>query len=68
MYASWAVIMPTQRLSVLPLAAISFGIGRVLFFVGYRKGASFRALGFAMTFYPSVLMLLCLVLFQVSCQ
>jgi hypothetical protein len=65
-YASWAAIMPTRWLSVLPMAALSFGIGRALFFAGYREGAPSRALGFAMTFYPSALMLLCLVLFQLS--
>lgn len=38
------------------LAALSvlFCLGRALFWAGYRRGAGARALGFALTFYPSV--------------
>ncbi|NEV65116.1 MAPEG family protein [Thiorhodococcus minor] len=57
-YAAWAVVMPSTWLSVVPLAALAFAVGRILFFGGYAKGAPSRALGFALTFYPSVLMLL----------
>jgi len=57
-YMAWAVTMPGEWLSVLPLAAISFALGRLLFFVGYHRGAPGRALGFALTFYPSVVMLI----------
>ena len=60
-YMAWAATMPGEWLSVLPLAAISFAIGRLLFFAGYRRGAPSRALGFALTFYPSVGMLLVIV-------
>jgi hypothetical protein len=56
-YLAWAVIMPVLWLSVVPLAAITFGIGRVLFFAGYKEGAPHRAVGFALTFYPSMVML-----------
>lgn len=31
-----------------------FATGRLLFWIGYRRGARGRALGFALTFYPSV--------------
>ncbi|WP_156680363.1 MAPEG family protein [Sphingomonas profundi] len=31
-----------------------FAIGRLLFWAGYRRGATGRALGFGLTFYPSV--------------
>lgn len=58
-YALWASMMPSAWLSVVPLAALVFAAGRVLFFVGYAKGAEARALGFALTFYPSVGMLAC---------
>lgn len=60
-YLAWAVVMPSAWLSVVPIAAVAFGLGRALFFAGYRKGASARATGFAMTFYPTVLMLACVV-------
>ena len=38
---------------LLTLAAL-FGIGRLLFWRGYARGAAGRALGFALTFYPTV--------------
>jgi hypothetical protein len=60
-YLAWAVIMPAETVSVIPLAAIAFSIGRILFFVGYNRGAAARALGFTMTFYPSVVMLISIV-------
>lgn len=57
-YTSWAVTMPTTSLSTIVFAAITFGIGRVLFFLNYHKGAGARALGFTLTFYPSVIIIL----------
>ena len=41
----------------LGVAAMLFVIGRVLFWRGYASGAPHRALGFALTFYPQVVML-----------
>lgn len=60
-YSGWALLMPGTWLSVIPLAALSFAIGRILFFFGYTRGAPSRATGFALTFYPSALMLLCVI-------
>ncbi len=37
---------------------VLFGLGRALFWAGYAKGAPARALGFALTFYPSAFALL----------
>ncbi len=37
---------------------VLFCIGRALFWAGYAKGAAARALGFALTFYPSAFALL----------
>lgn len=59
-YLAWAVVMPGQTLSVVLLSAIAFSVGRVLFFAGVKGGAASRALGFALTFYPSVVMLICM--------
>jgi hypothetical protein len=59
-YFAWALLLPAPWLSAVPIAATTFGIGRVLFFVGYRHGAPSRALGFALTFYPTVGMLICI--------
>lgn len=41
---------------VVALAGL-FAIGRLLFWIGYRRGARGRALGFGLTFYPSVIAL-----------
>jgi uncharacterized membrane protein YecN with MAPEG domain len=35
-----------------------FAIGRLLFWIGYRRGAKGRALGFGLTFYPNIIALL----------
>jgi len=54
----WAAAMPHAWQAAVPVAAILFVFGRILFWKGYARGAPQRALGFALTFYPSVLMLL----------
>lgn len=43
------------------MACVLFLIGRVLFFAFYARGAGARALGFALTFYPLVILLVCAV-------
>lgn len=62
-YFAWAFILPPTWLSVVPLAAIAFAIGRVLFMRGYAKGAPARALGFTLSFYVSATMLTAAVVF-----
>ena len=49
--------MPHGWLASIPAAAILFLIGRILFSRGYERGAAARAIGFGLTFYPSVLMI-----------
>lgn len=53
----WASYMPARYLFVLVAAVALFIVGRILFLNGYAGGAGSRAVGFAMTFYPSVLLL-----------
>lgn len=65
-YTTWAVVMPPAWLSVVPLAAMSFVLGRALFFMHYRRGAGARALGFTITFYPTAVMLALCVLWAVA--
>ena len=60
-YLSWSIMMPANWLSVVPLAAIAFGIGRVMFFIGYKHGAPSRAIGFTLAFYPSLMMMTCII-------
>ena len=57
----WAVAMPWTWQAAVPVAATLFFLGRVLFWRGYARGAPARALGFALTFYPSVVMLVLIV-------
>lgn len=57
-YLVWVVVMPPAWLSVVPLSAIAFGIGRVLYINGYKDGAPARALGFTLCFFPSVAILI----------
>ena len=63
-YTSWAAIMPLTSLSTIVLAAITFAIGRSLFFLTYHKGAGARALGFTLTFYPSVIMIITVIVYM----
>ena len=67
-YSIWAFTMPTVWLSVLPLCSLLFAIGRIAFFKGYAKGAPARAFGFALTFYPSVLLMVIVVIYQLACR
>ena len=60
-YLVWSVVMPATWLSVVPIAAVCFGIGRLLFTIGYAHGAPSRALGFALTFFSSNAMLITIV-------
>ena len=57
-HLTWAAAMPRTWQAAVPAAAILFVFGRLLFWKGYSRGAPRRALGFALTFYPSVFMLL----------
>ncbi len=36
------------------LCALLFGLGRLLFLLGYHRGAAARAFGFGLSFYPTV--------------
>lgn len=54
------IALGSQRmLAMMGVGSILFVIGRALFFAGYSRGAAGRALGFGLTFYPTLLLLLC---------
>ena len=57
-HLAWSILMPVSWISAIPAAVFLFLCGRVLFVRGYRGGAPSRAVGFALTYYPSVLMLI----------
>lgn len=52
-----ATVFPDPRVALVALVVL-FSTGRVLFWVGYAGGAARRALGFGLTFYPSIAVLL----------
>ena len=49
---------PAAPIATAWIAVGCFSVGRLLFFLGYSRGAAARALGFALTFYPTVGLLL----------
>ncbi len=55
-FSACAFLFPIGWLASLPMATVLFAIGRILFWRGYKHGASARALGFGLTFYPTVLL------------
>ena len=57
-YTIWAATAPDHWLGALLVAPAIFLAGRILFIVLHGRGATGRAIGFALTFYPTVLLLL----------
>lgn len=57
LYLAASLFLPPRLLSLVACGAILFTVGRLLFFLGYEKGARSRAAGFGLTFYPSVALL-----------
>ena len=64
-HLAWSILMPAAWISAIPAAVFLFLCGRVLFVRGYRGGAPSRALGFALTYYPSVVMVIVVVVTSV---
>ena len=54
----WTAATPPGWFAAVPAAAVLFLVGRICFALGYRGGAPARAFGFALTFYPTVLLTL----------
>lgn len=52
-HVALAVLVASSLPLIVALAAL-FAIGRLLFWIGYSRGAEARAFGFALTFYPSL--------------
>jgi len=53
-YGAWIWLASPGAAWVAVRCAALFAVGRLLFFVGYGRGAAARALGFGLTFYPTV--------------
>lgn len=60
-YVAWAMLAPARMLGALVAASGLFLLARLLFYKRYRSGAAARSLGFALTFYPTVLLLIVLI-------
>lgn len=56
-YVATGMLAPPAALLLVPTAGLLFVIGRAAFFAGYARGAPARAFGFALTFYPTALLL-----------
>ena len=56
-YMIWAAVMPHGWLRAIPIAALLFTTGRILFARGYDSGAAGRAMGFGLTAYSTFGML-----------
>ena len=64
-HLAWTVTLPLDWQAAVPVAAMLFVVGRVFFAAGYKGGAPARAFGFALTFYPSVLMAIAVVVWLI---
>jgi uncharacterized MAPEG superfamily protein len=53
-YGAWLLVPPRGAAGTVVACACLFCVGRLLFFIGYARGAAARSLGFALTFYPTV--------------
>jgi len=53
-YAALALLLPPGQIHLPLLLSAAFLAGRLLFAIGYARGAAARSLGFALGFYPSV--------------
>ena len=57
LHLALASLLRGREMVLIPLLVALFCGGRLAFWIGYRRGAGSRALGFGLTFYPSVLAL-----------
>jgi uncharacterized MAPEG superfamily protein len=63
--AGLAIYCPLEEARSLPLLAALFVMGRILFWIGYHYNPYLRAFGFGITFYPTVMAFVWLILIMV---
>jgi hypothetical protein len=63
--AGLAMYCPIEEARTLPILTGLFVLGRILFWVGYHKNPYRRAFGFGVTFYPTVIAYVWLILIMV---
>lgn len=54
LYPALACLVRPDDAAIIPQLLGLFCLGRLAFWIGYRFGAPWRAVGFALTFYPTV--------------
>mmetsp|Transcript_10221 Transcript_10221/g.21737 ORF Transcript_10221/g.21737 Transcript_10221/m.21737 type:complete len:177 (+) Transcript_10221:287-817(+) len=57
-HTSWSVVAPIHWVAGIGTAVVLFLIGNIIFTLSYANGAHARSLGFALTFQPSVIILI----------
>jgi len=57
-WSGLSLTLPHERLGLIAMLAIVFAIGRILFWIGYLIAPWARAIGFGLTFYPTVVVLI----------
>jgi uncharacterized MAPEG superfamily protein len=63
--AGLAMYCPPEEARSLPLLTMLFVMWRILFWIGYHRNPYLRAFGFGITFYPTVLAFVWLMLIMV---
>ncbi len=63
--AGLAIYCPLEEARSLPLLTMLFVMGRILFWIGYHQNPYLRAFGFGLTFYPTVMAFVWLILIMV---
>lgn len=51
-----AILLPSNYTDAIAACSLLFLIGRIFFTLGYARGASGRAFGFGLTFYPTIML------------
>ena len=64
-YNALSVVNAQVAAALLPVLVVLFLVGRILFIHGYRHGVTGRALGFGLTFYPTVVTYILVLIFMV---
>ena len=63
-YGAWLFFGPAPWQMLPVLCVVLFSFGRILFVVSYSYGAALRAPGFALTFYPTAVLLITVLVLQ----
>ncbi len=57
-HLAYAATASSSEMKIIPLLISLFIVGRVCFWVGYHQNALSRAFGFAVTFYPTIFLMI----------